>query len=164
VYLWLLTPRVGPYCFPALNKGNPTRTPRGFLIGSAWVKPTSLSWVRLLAPGRDAVDQVGPGHYSTPALDTLLDIADLPVGGLDWSDMAQEAGSHPCPTAPKARKPLLLMDLPNTGREGSKFWKLNMESIMNRNTCQSGAKNKSLQKLPPSLPVLVGGFCTIRGS
>jgi hypothetical protein len=28
--------------------------------------------------------------------------------------------------------------------------------------CQSGGKNKSLQKLPPSLPVLVGGFCTIR--
>jgi hypothetical protein len=66
-----------------------------------------------------------------------------PIGGLDWSDRDQEAGSYPCPTAPKARKPLLLMDLPNTGREGSKFWKLNMESIMNRNTCQSGEKNKS---------------------
>jgi hypothetical protein len=42
-----------------------------------------------------------------------------PIGGLDWSDIAQEAGSYPCPPAPKARKPLLLMDLPNTGREGS---------------------------------------------
>jgi hypothetical protein len=42
----------------------------------------------LLAPGWDAVDQVGPWHYPTHALDTLPDIADLPVGGLDWSDMA----------------------------------------------------------------------------
>jgi hypothetical protein len=67
-----------------------------------------------------------------------------PIGGLDWSDIAQEAGSYPCPTAPKARKPLLLMDLPNTGREGSKFWEFKKESIMNRNICQSGAKNKSM--------------------
>ncbi|GAH01078.1 unnamed protein product, partial [marine sediment metagenome] len=49
------------------------------------------------------------------------DIADLPVGGFDWSDMAQETNSYPCPTAPKARKPLLRMDLPYVGREGSKF-------------------------------------------
>jgi hypothetical protein len=58
------------------------------------------------------------------------DIADLPAGGLDWSDMAQEAGSYPCHPAPKTRKPLLLMDLPNTGREVSKFWKLKKESFM----------------------------------
>ena len=75
-----------------------------------------------------------------------------PIGGLDWSDMAQEADSYPCPTAPKARKPLLLMDLPNTGREGSKFWKLNMESIMNRNTYQPGEKIKVCENChPPSL-------------
>ena len=28
--------------------------------------------------------------------------------------------------------------------------------------CQSGGKNKSLQKLPPSLPMPIGGFCTNR--
>jgi transposase InsO family protein len=44
------------------------------------------------------------------------------------------------------------MDLPNTGREGSKFWKLNMESIMNRNTYQSGGKIKVCENCyPPSL-------------
>jgi hypothetical protein len=75
-----------------------------------------------------------------------------PIGGLHWSDIPQEAGSYPCPTAPKARKPLLHMDLPNTGREGSKFWKLNMESIMNRNTCQLGEKIKVCENChPPSL-------------
>jgi hypothetical protein len=81
-----------------------------------------------------------------------------PIGGLDWYDIAQEAGSYPCHPAPKARKPLLLMDLPNTGREGSKFWKFKKESFMEITTYQSGEKNKSLQKLPPSLPVPVGGF------
>jgi hypothetical protein len=35
-------PGVYPYFFPALNKGNLARIPRGSLIGSAWVKPTSL--------------------------------------------------------------------------------------------------------------------------
>jgi len=87
-----------------------------------------------------------------------------PIGGLDWSDIAQEAGSYPCHPAPKARKPLLLMDLPYVGREGSKFWKLRKDAFMEIIVCQSGGKNKSLRKLPPSLPVLVGGFCTIRGS
>jgi hypothetical protein len=87
-----------------------------------------------------------------------------PIGGLDWSDLAQEADSYPCPPAPHTRKPLLLMDLPNTGREGSKFWKFKKESLLEIIVCQSGGKNKSLQKLPPSLPVPVGGFCTIRGS
>ncbi len=86
------------------------------------------------------------------------DIADLPVGGLDWSDMAQEAGSYAYHPTPQARNHLLLMDLPNTGREGSKFWKLNMESLMEIIVCQSGGKNTSLQKLLPSLPVPVGGF------
>jgi hypothetical protein len=43
------------------------------------------------------VDQVGSWHYPTHALDTLPDIADLPIGGLDWSDIAQEAGSYPVP-------------------------------------------------------------------
>jgi hypothetical protein len=75
-----------------------------------------------------------------------------PIGGLDWSDMAQEAGSYPCHPAPHTRKPLLLMDLPNTGREGSKFWKLIMESIMTRNTYQSGEKIKVCENChPPSL-------------
>jgi hypothetical protein len=54
------------------------------------------------------------------------------------------------------------MGLPYLGREGSKFWKFKKESLMEIMICQSGGKNKSLQKLPPSLPVLVGGFCTIR--
>jgi hypothetical protein len=72
----------------------------------------------------------------------LADI--LPVGGLDWSDIAQEAGSYPCHPAPKAGKPLLLMDLPYVGREGSKFWKFKKESLMEIMICQSGAKNKSL--------------------
>ena len=110
------------------------------------------------------MDQVGPGHYPTHALDTLPDIADLPVGGLDWSDMAQEAGSYPCHPPPKARKPLLLMGLPYTGREGSKFWKPRKDTFMEIIICHSGEKNKSLRKLPPSLPMPVGGFCTIRGS
>jgi hypothetical protein len=70
------------------------------------------------------VDQVGPWHHRTHALDTLPDIADLPIGGLDWSDIAQEAGSHPCHPAPKAGKPLLLMDLPYVGREGSNSQRL----------------------------------------
>ena len=67
-----------------------------------------------------------------------------PIGGLDWHDIAQEAGSYPCPTEPKARKPLLLMDLPNTGREGSKFWKLRKDTFMEIATYQSGSKNESL--------------------
>jgi hypothetical protein len=90
------------------------------------------------------------------------DIADLPVGGLDWSDMAREAGSYPCHPAPHTRKSLLRMGLPNTGREGSKFWKLRKDTFMEIIICQSGGKNKSLQKLPPSLPVPIGGFCTNR--
>ena len=49
------------------------------------------------------------------------DIADLPVGGLDWSDM-----------------------VPNTGREGSKFWKLRKDTFMEIATYQSGSKNESL--------------------
>jgi hypothetical protein len=47
-----------------------------------------------------------------------------PTGGLDWSDMAQEAGSYPYHPTPKARKPLLLMDLPYVGREGSNSQRL----------------------------------------
>jgi hypothetical protein len=31
-----------PYFFPAFNKVNPARAPKGFLIGSDWVRPTSL--------------------------------------------------------------------------------------------------------------------------
>ncbi len=87
-----------------------------------------------------------------------------PIGGLDWSDIAQEAGSYPCHPIPKARKPLLRIDLPYVGREGSKFWKFKKKSLLEIMICQSGGKNKSLRKLPPSLPVPVGGFCTIRGS
>jgi hypothetical protein len=67
------------------------------------------------------------------------------------------AGSYPCHPTPDALKPLLHMGLPNTGREGGKFWKFKKESIM-RITCHSHEKNKSLRKLPPSLPVWVGGF------
>jgi hypothetical protein len=76
------------------------------------------------------VDRVGPWHYPTHALNTLPDIADLPIGGLDWSDMAQEADSYPCHPALDALKPLLRMGLPYTGREGSKFWKFKKESLM----------------------------------
>ena len=86
------------------------------------------------------MDQVGPWYYPTHALDTLPDIADLPIGGLDWSDIAQEAGSYPCHPAPKAGKPLLLMDLPYVGREGSKFWKFKKESLMEIIVYQSGGK------------------------
>jgi hypothetical protein len=67
------------------------------------------------------------------------------------------AGSYPCHPTPDALKPLLRMGLLHTGREGGKFWKLKKESIM-RITCHSREKNKSLRKLPPSLPVWVGGF------
>jgi hypothetical protein len=54
------------------------------------------------------------------------------------------------------------MDLPHTGREGSKFWKFKKESLLEIIICQTGAKNKSLKKLPPSLPMPVGGFCANR--
>jgi len=75
-----------------------------------------------------------------------------PIGGLDWSDIAQEAGSYPCPTAPKARKPLLLMDLPYTGREGSEFWKLRKNTFMEITTYQLGEKIKVCENChPPSL-------------
>jgi hypothetical protein len=86
------------------------------------------------------VDRVGPGHYPTHALDTLPDIADLPIGGLDWSDIAQEAGAHPCHPAPKARKPLLQMGWTYVGREGSKFWKLRKDTFMEIITYQTGEK------------------------
>jgi hypothetical protein len=72
-----------------------------------------------------------------------------PIGGLDWSDMAQEADSYPCPLAPKARKPLLLMDLPNTGREGSKFWKLRKDTFMEITIYQSGEKIKVCENCHP---------------
>jgi hypothetical protein len=75
------------------------------------------------------------------------------------------AGSYPSHPAPDALKPLLRMGLLHTGREGSKFRKLNKESIMRITTCHSREKNKSLQKLPPSLPVSVDGFISSsRGS
>ena len=90
------------------------------------------------------MDQVGPGHYPTHALDTLPDIADLPVGGLDWSIIAHEAGSYPCHPALDALKPLLCMGLPSTGKEGSKFWKLRKDTFMEIIICQSGGKNKSV--------------------
>jgi hypothetical protein len=63
-----------------------------------------------------------------------------PIGGLDWSDIAQKAGSYPCHPAPDALKPLLHMDLPTTGREGSKFWKLRKDTFMEIVICQTGAK------------------------
>jgi hypothetical protein len=73
-----------------------------------------------------------------------LSLQIYPISGLDWSDIAQEAGSYPCHPALDALKPLLRMGLPSTGREGSKFWKFKKESLMEIMICQSGAKNKSL--------------------
>jgi len=67
-----------------------------------------------------------------------------PTGGLDWSDMAQAAGSYPCHPALDALKPLLRIGLPYVGREGSKFWEFQKESLMEIMICRSGAKNKSL--------------------
>lgn len=61
-------------------------------------------------------------------------------------------GSYPSHPAPDALKPLLRMGLLHTGREGSKFRKLNKESIMRITTCQSHEKMKVCKNChPPSL-------------
>ncbi len=64
---------------------------------------------------------------------------------------------HPCRPDIQTWKPLLPMDLSLTGREGSKFWKLYKDTLMEYILVQTSTKNKSLQKLPPSLPIWVGG-------
>jgi hypothetical protein len=112
--IWSFCPGVHPILYPAFNNGNLARIPRGFLIGSAWVKPTSL-----------------PGHFYWPQGEMLwirldwgitlampwilcLTLQIYPISGLDWSDIAQEAGSYPCHPALDALKPLLRIGLPNT--------------------------------------------------
>ena len=63
---------------------------------------------------------------------------------------------HPCRPDIQSLKPLLYIDLSPLGREGSKFWKLYRKYKMEEINHQAGTKNKSLQKLPPSLPIWVG--------
>jgi hypothetical protein len=44
------------------------------------------------------------------------------------------------------------MDLPNTGREGSKFWKFRKDTLIEIIVCQTGEKIKVYENChPPSL-------------
>ena len=66
------------------------------------------------------------------------------------------------PPAPKARKPLLRMELLYEGREGSKFWKLRKGTFMEIITYQSGEKIKVCENChPPSLCWLVASVPSV---
>ena len=60
------------------------------------------------------------------------------------------------PTTPGAHKPMLPITPSQLGREGSKFYKFYKDTLMEYIQIQVGIKNKSLQQLPPSLPIWVG--------